>query len=544
MTTLQTPRWGRREQAGGFLLPLVALSWGGVSVWMRPDLWFGAGYFDSDPGLNLLWAREISQGKWLYRDVFCPYGPLPVYLYAGVAALFGNTAQSYLGLIYFSTVAQVVLVYLVLRCVLAGWRLFTFALFAVFPVFLQPGPFTHGYCEFAYPCVERTLLLCLLLCWEAVPRRSSRRALLLGLFLGAMQWTKFGTAFAAGAAVGLVDLAFLGRAGLPRELVRRWFRTSLCILAGFVALEGTLAICCFSLLPGLIAMDVLWPSYMVQNYAGSVDPSSRWPHWFGLSFFLTRELGLLLSLGLVLLVAWRLVGRRQSPTSAWSEGQEGRFLLGGVFFIVGLFTTFQHVILIYSFAWIFALAGAPAFSRLKPLWMALLLVGWSFCLALNLKLLNPREIPLGVAARSYPPIGKLWVDEPTDRRVRMVDETLRALDHHVAKGEQPSVLMLPELDGLYYYLSIEPATRCVYFMPGLVRPYDERKLIDSLSRTSAVVVWDVQKTWTQIPTNPAQWTHFGQNPFSPAFCHLLQQRLGEPIRIDATCWVIPLQPPE
>ena len=190
-----------------FLL-LIATLWGAASLWFRPDLNLIDQFLFSDFGFDLLYPHQILAGKMLYRDIFCPYGPLPTYLFTGVAALFGDTPQTYCEFAWFFTLLDVVLIYFVLRRALSSLRLILFVLFAIFPVFLQPGAFTNNYWAASYISIERTLLVCAVLCWKPQGQRTKKRAYVIGIILGAMQWTRFGPACVMGAAICIVDIAF------------------------------------------------------------------------------------------------------------------------------------------------------------------------------------------------------------------------------------------------------------------------------------------------------------------------------------------------
>ena len=268
----------------------------------------------------------------------------------------------------------------------------------------------------------------------------------------------------------------------------------------------------------------------------------RWPGWYGLSYFLTRELGLIISLALASLTAWCFVPKQASSSSTLIDDQDGNFLIAGTFFIVGLCTTFKHTGHMYSCAWLLALVGVPLFRQMRPVGMITLLFGWSFCLALNLKMLNPHLVPRDVTAYQFQDGSRLWLNKKTARRVELLTGMLKPGSTARSHFGDGSVLMLPELGGLYFFLGIEPSQRTSWFLPGFVRPYDELDLRRSLANTSLVVVWDLQKTWDQLPLDPTVWTHFLQNPFSPAFSQKLEDRLGVPIRIDEQCWVVPLKP--
>ena len=403
----------------------------------------------------------------------------------------------------------------------------------------MPRVFNYGFFFSAYHSIEPALLLVALLLWQPPWKRTTRNALALGLILGAMQWVKFGTCFVFGAAIIVVDFASVFRAGCTKAIFKQWIATYVFIAIGFLILEGALVSACAMLLPHPVAADTLWPSYMLQNYAGSFSSDQRHPQWGGMAMFLTQQLGPLASIVLVLLTAYWYVTNRMSAFQGGDADRAGVFLIAGSLYIIGLFTIFAQVWLIYGFVWILALAGAYAVSILRPLWAVLALASWSFCLAVNLKSLNSRFLPPGVASRELPNGERLWITEKAQREVRELDAFMK--QGTSTRPEEPRFLLFPDVGGLYVYLQLPLPIRTDWLMPGLVRPYDEAEMISVLPSLSGVVVWSSDRANSPITASPATWTQTPQSSLGPAFSKKLEEKMGEATQIDEQFWMIPIR---
>ena len=211
-----------RPSVGLALAVLIALAWT-AALWVtRPAALFNEDFVVFEQGHNLFLVDQILAGKRLYRDVFSQYGPLPIYLHTAWAACVGNTARGYVALMGCLTLVNVALLYQVLRRSVPGAMALGWLAAAVLPFLVLPGSFTAGQLYALYPVCERLLLLFVALAWVDPRMRSPRRAVVLGVLLGAMQWVKFGGAFMAGGALLIADLLVLGGALLDPAMRRRW----------------------------------------------------------------------------------------------------------------------------------------------------------------------------------------------------------------------------------------------------------------------------------------------------------------------------------
>ena len=76
-----------------------ASRWPSAAIAIRPGVILGPQFLFDDEGQNLLIVHTILSGGALYRDVYSQYGPIPAYVHALVARVFGNTPLVYLSLL-------------------------------------------------------------------------------------------------------------------------------------------------------------------------------------------------------------------------------------------------------------------------------------------------------------------------------------------------------------------------------------------------------------------------------------------------------------
>jgi len=74
-------------------------------------------------------------------------------------------------------------------------------------------------------------------------------------------------------------------------------------------------------------------------------------------------------------------------------------------------------------------------------------------------------------------------------------------------------------------------------MSGFVRPYDEEAVRESFSKTGALVLFLDKPIEPQFSLDANRWG-FGVM-FSQALAADIPKYFGEPVKIDATCWVLP-----
>ena len=218
-------------------------------------------YLFQDEGLNLVVADTLLSGGLLYRDVAFLYGPIPAYLHAGFAALFGNTPSVYLRLLVLISCLDVGLAYLLLRRAAGIPVAAAITVGGIFTLALTPGSIVGGLTSSVYVPLERTVLLLLALAWEAPAARGVGRSVLIGSILGTWQGVRFGAAAVAGGSILLVNAIWIAAAGISPSALRAWARSLAVIAAGFIGFELIWIVAAFSTLPSEIAWDTVWPVY-------------------------------------------------------------------------------------------------------------------------------------------------------------------------------------------------------------------------------------------------------------------------------------------
>lgn len=532
----------RSENRIGLLLfLLIAIGWSSVPFF-KPRLLSGETFLFHDNGYALFTADQLLAGKVLFRDVFYQYGVLTAYVHTGWAALFGNTILSYWRLAQLLTCIGVLQLWVLLRRSQPVWQALAFGVVVLFPYFLIPGGSVERVGPYAG--LERICLLSIALVWRAPAARPFASALLLGALLGVMQWIKFGGAFVAGASLLAVDVLVLSYAAGETTRWLRWLKVSLVTLSGFLLVEGSLIGFLYLLLPSPLAAEVLWPSWMVQNYEAYRYKTVSLVHWFNVNYFLGVQLPLVAAAlaGMIfggrLLFRWRVVTTEEQSAVIRSAGPPLFFFL---FFFVALLIYLPHMWVAMTYVWIILLP-AGFFLHKTPRW----------CLGVFLVLCFPAFL-LPVKGLVHPRMDELrevhlakdtlWLSPETEERVTRLQRALARLaqERGWAAFERPAILGFPMGSGFHHFLGYPPATRHAWFMSGFVRPREEETLVKSLDRTFAVVVFFPQPQTAPPSPDPNTWEFFSIPLFTRSTCEAIASRLQSPIAVDSRCWVFPVQ---
>lgn len=397
-----------------------------------------------------------------------------------------------------------------------------------------------------YVELERICLLAIAVAWKPPAGRTFRVALCLGLWLGTMQWIKFGGAFVAGASLIAVDLLVLGLTRAPKQEWPRWVRMSLVTLGGFLAVEGILIALAFALLPGPLAGEVLWPSWMVENYRAYHERTVSLLHWFNLNYFLGTQLPIVAAclanawLAARIFLARKDVAREQ----AWSLRLAGPALFLAIFFCLALLIYLPHMWVASPYVWLILLPPLLFIREMN------ILMRVAFCAACFPAFL--------LAAKNvvYPPqvdslqevqlaADRLWLSRETADRIARLQSMLEILAREDANlgPARAAILGYPIGSGLHHFLGFPAATRHAWFMPGFVRPREEAELIRSLDRTFAVVVFFTEPSLEAPSPDPSTWEPFSIPVFTKQTCQLFANRLLPPRQVDSHCWIFPVARP-
>lgn len=522
------------------LLALAALL--GVSALLRrPDLYRGASdVLFSDAGYNLLVVQRMLDGGRLYADIAFQYGPLPPLVHAAAAGIFGNTLGVFHALLLTVTLVNVGLAYwLVRRCTSTRTAAVVVGL-GLTASLLIPGSLLGSFSNASYIPFERTLILLGAIAWSAPGQRPRDRAILLGVVIGSWQTVRFGGGVFLGIAVVIADLlALWWSAGLRGDRVRIWLRSIMVTIAAAVMVEIVLVALAFLLLPREIAVDFVWPLYVLDTYDAWVTPDLRWPRWGGWRVFIGQYLSPLVgALSGLAAVAWYLRREDSGPggIAPVADAERIRLLIPFLFYLVGTVGFFRMAFHFFQFAWALVIPAAWLLERggrIPRLAIPALLLP---CFLLSARTQLASAPDPGQREFVTPSGEALWGSPDA---VAELDEMVRLTSGMPTGAEpaaRPALLVLPLGAGFHHAYSIPSLARQPWFMNGFPRPYDEPPLLESLDRTSHVVLRAPGPNMT--PGDPCSW--YEPFPLSPPTCRAMAERLGPPTRV-GEYWIFPVR---
>lgn len=520
-----------RKRLVGACLVLAALAIGCATIVLRPDRVFHGGFLYADHGANLLLADRLDEGAILYRDVAYQYGPIPAYGYALVARVFGNTV--WVNALWFLSlsVAAIALAYVwllrhatvVTAAVVAG--------LAMIPMTLTPGGGLGTFADSVYIPLERLCFLGLLLAWGPPARRTARRAVALGLVLGAWQGIKFGGAAFGFAAVLVVDMLDLYVSSAPRREWRDAARNTVIAAATAAAVQVVYVVAALVFLPLPVARDTIWPAYVMEAYAFVTEAGfARVPSLASGQAFVDIQLAPVACL-LAAIAGLILVVVRSRAAESLEPGVCGAFL-GIVFFALAAPFYFGHQNLYYQWAWAPALSSCVLLHRARPfglaVFAAMLLPAMAQMLRMDLFDAPPPHVrPVQVDARNT-----LYLSDPEIETT----EAIRALRAEL-RPPKDGIIFMRVGAGAHTLLGIPVETRGYYYLRGFVRPYDERELAERLDTIGAIVVIAIRDA------RPEGVVDYALSPFSPEFAETLRGRLdGPPQLVGGDVWRLTFRP--
>ena len=503
----------------------VALWWG--YVLLRPESFNQGAFLFRDYSQYLFTIDAILKGEALYRDVFWQYGPLPMWYHALFARLLGNTPAVWAmgeGLLQALNCG---LVYAALRNGYRARPVLLAGIVTFVPLLLR---WSMGLTYFGF---ESLFLLAALSLWGEPGRRTAGRALLVGLLLGLVQWAKFGSAFAAGAGLVMVDALLLWRRSESRVAWVAWFRLMLVTGLGFAVTEGALAAWAFATLPASIALDVVWPIFMKKQYAFASGEAAS---------VLGEGAGVLI--GTVVPAIAGGLGGLVCLREVW-QGRVTRPVLFGLlitaYFAVGWGLLFKHAWLLFQYSALLSVPAAVGLLCLRGalrIGMVLLALCGAVVLPYKIMLQHAHVAPLQM------PNGQvLWLDE-TDRATAQGIFSAVAKVQQEAAASAKDVLILPWVgSGLHFFGNLPHAARYTLYMPGMLRDYDRALVWASLDRTAALIISLPAETAGFVSDDPLSWGVDSWSPFDAAHSAYLRERLGKPIRAGRKWFVFPVNHP-
>lgn len=464
----------------------VALNLG--HLWLRPDLGFDASYVFGESGNQLFRADRLTQGYVLYRDVAMQYGPISAYVYAGFTLISGNTiaANHYYHLVW--GVVCVVLLFRLVRRYVPIFSALIGTILMAFPTMLVPAGLIGNHTNVEYMSLQRICLVLLMLVWRP-PSRSSTRDLTIGFILGLWQGVKFGGAFFAGAALVLVDLIYLvvGRSELGAW--RSWGEGLFLIAAAFLATQAIWTIPELLLLPPALAFDTIWPAYVVQSYDYSAIMDFF--RWNGLGYFLTRQVFILLSLGLAIHGLTRVIRKaseQDNRGAKWSHALASLALsLGLFFFLLGNFGYFGHVHLLLGQSWAIMPMAILGFALLRLRLKVVCGLILSMAMIMVAKITFRNNADSALTRFSLPDGQVIFVDASSRRQLEAVAELVRCTS---SPGERSFVAASMAWGGGGFHHFYNPGydLRNPFVTANAFRPYDIQELAEKLDRVTALIV--------------------------------------------------------
>ena len=446
-----------------------------ATVVHRPQSTLNTAFVFQDEGLNLLVADELRAGGVLYRDVAYPYGPIPAYAHTAFSVLFGNTPIAYLWFVALASSATVGLAYCLIRRGAALPTTVFVTAAGMLTVVIVPGSLIGGQTTAAYVPIERAMLLLVALLWRAPASRSLKQSIAMGMALGVWQGIRFGGAFVAGASILVLDAACIVALRVDPASVARWVRSLAAIALGFGAVEILWLALAYAILPSAIARDAVWPSYMLDTYAGWVTADVRWLPWGGWRLFVAQYLvpcsaGVL---GVIGFYRW---------CSSRSDLDSGAIFVPLIFFLVGCASYFRQVHHFRQFMWTLVPASAWQLQRRSFTWHGVTAVLWApaFFTVLRSSLsVGTAPVLMSIA---LPAGGTIAATPPLAARLQFLQ---RFIASDVQGG---AVIYLDSGAGWYSAYRVPHATRHTWFAGfDVIRPYEARSFSDSLDRTAALI---------------------------------------------------------
>lgn len=504
------------------VLVVAGAAIGECAIVGRPELTRNGAFLFGDQGYSLFVAAQLRGGARLYRDVAYPYGSLGPYLYVALSRVFGNTPLVYLQFLLAASVVNLGLAYALLRRAASpGVALFV-ALAGILPLLIVPGALLGGYTSAFYIPIERMMLLGAALAWRPPAERSADRAAALGAVLGLGQAMRFGPPLICLAVVMLFDVALvITRRGASKAT---WLRSTLIMLGVFAVVQALLVATSFATLPRPVAIDVVWPRFMLGAFAPLMSRWSGLPGWrvtVG-QYFNPIIAGVLTAAGAV----W-YARKRDMPDTALVA------FMPPVIFVAAAFTLFHTEHHFRQFCWMLPFGCAPVLNR--HAWTrAAALVCWAPLCFLTLTSAAPKHASNSVLL-TCPNGWQLTVSATEKTTIESIVSALQTVADRAGGGP---VLFYPAGPGFYVAYGIPHVSRDTWFFAGSIRPYDIESLVVAYHQLAGLVVCrdDPEHTGPDGPLFRAS--------FPPLLRDGIEARIAEPVWRDSECAVFRLREPE
>jgi hypothetical protein len=509
----------RRQQ---WLLAILLIVVASVPLLTPADRWRDDGWF-RDGGLTLNTADQLLHGKKLYSDAFYQYGPASIELYVIWCKVFGNTISSYRFMFVLFMLVNCCLLFKVLQQ--AGLSFSTMLVASLALVGLPYFLIIELAFEYQFGGI---LILIVLLLWRPLEQRTLQQNLALGMIIGLMQWVRFGPAVAMLAAIFIMDLI------LEKTVTRCLVVATLSYLTGFFLVEGALAARLFLTLPKDVALDTIWPQFMVGSYDVYLAEGTRFPRFTTLNFFIGTQLPIVIW-AVLAIVALVLAARNKISKTC------SMLLIPLIVLVVNCLLLYKQAWHYYRGSWLLVLPAAAAIDRLpvsRKVLVAVFLLPPLY-VAVRADLGPSRS---SVLQASILPNGeKLWLAPEVVNQNQSMVNRLSELQEPASRRGVVFLSRTPKLvaSHLYFFYQIPQPGRHSMIFPGWLRLRDFQSLTVELDRSKAVVLFEDADQGIP-PEDACEWE---SHPFPHPYCEELSARLEQPIKVDDLCWIFPLSYP-
>ncbi|GAB5560301.1 MAG: hypothetical protein SynsKO_19480 [Synoicihabitans sp.] len=493
-------------------------------------------FWDFDPAHELFAMDLVAKGAVPWRDFFWHYGPLPLQMAAKLASVCGDLLVGWRWYFWGWGTLCILLVYAVTRRVF-GPSLVA-ASIALLAVAMQVGG--AGRLPIG---MEIAALFSLALMWRPPVERSFRSLWLVGALMGVMQSIKFGGAFFAGLAWLLTDLVHLFGTKKFRDTWRSWFMQNFSILAGFLILQGALALWAYAKAGGA-AMEFLWPAYHLSWYDSYVEETGiRWPEFVSVNFFLTYQWPLVLGFFGGACAAWGICRRWRRMASNRATVMKGResLVFLWLFFVLGCLAYFSQGNNIMTY-------GGLLLPCIGICWTLLPSRLWRWLMVASLLpaiIILPVNVMRGIQGTSREPLIQdrtpagieLWMTEHEWNLVAELEELLGPLKN--PDGPPPTVLV-PDALGSGYYLhhQVLPAMRVTWFgRPNAIPAHEVPQSLAATLRSDALIFRGVSAETMEHDIDELRRIFARRLPFEFDLSIEIMQRFGSPRRSPAG-WLV------
>lgn len=456
----------RSARSRGWLVPGLGA---GLLLWIIWQVgWLPAHTFNAtrfilyDQGSYLYAVERLNHGEVLYRDLNWQYGPLAAGWYWLWAQVGGNTP---LTLVLASTALMAAAWWLLTGPTreVMGARMGTgWALLGLLPIMSPVGIMAlngpHG-------ALEMLLLAGLAWLLARCPGRH-KRALVMGLVLGALQWVRFGPHVVAFLVLGLLQGGGL-RAEVPawREWAHRMAGWLWRVLLGYAVIWLALLFYYRSVLPWAGVIEQLWPSHMVAHYAATYV--RRWPEWPEAAEFFRVWVPVLC--GVAGAAAWFRLTHKSGLTAVPSPMVMAGLAFGPLYWIIGGLFLFKNDYALLGHLWLVWPGAAVAWGLAWPRWRIGLIVLLLPALAMQwagLRAVWQAEKAWQAEPMVLPNGQRLWFRAAEARRFAALGEALGG----ETRGKRLVVFLAG--GGVHHFYGTQRVGRHWWYLPEFVRPWE------------------------------------------------------------------------